>query len=101
MPIMEISVVPIGTCQTSISSYVAKAEEALKKEKVKSQITAMGTIIEADSLDKLFDIAKRMHKGAFSAGTERVFTTISIDDRLDKEASIESKVKSVRKKLNI
>lgn len=99
MPIMEISVIPIGTKTASISKYVASSERVIKKTKIKSQITAMGTIVESGSLDKLFSVAQKMHKKAFSCGVKRVLTNITIDDRRDKKASIESKVESIKKKL--
>lgn len=100
MPIMEISVVPVGTCSTSISNYVAASEKAIQKKKsIKSQINAMETIVESDSLSELFEIAKKMHKNVISAGAERVITSIKIDDRLDKKSSIGAKVRSVKQKL--
>lgn len=99
MPIMEISVIPIGTKSTSISKYIASSEQVLLKAKVKNQITAMGTVVEADSLRALLDIAQKMHKKAFADGVKRVYTNIAIDQRLDKKASIESKVASLKRKL--
>ncbi|MEW6102190.1 MAG: MTH1187 family thiamine-binding protein [Candidatus Omnitrophota bacterium] len=97
---MEISVIPIGTCETSISRYVAKSEEPLAKAKsIKSEVTAMGTIIEAPSLRKLFDIAAKMHNKALSAGARRVFTSLTIDDRLDKKLSIKGKIKSLKNQI--
>lgn len=100
MPIMEISVIPIGTKTPSISKYVASSEKILRRVKdARSQITAMGTIVEAPSLKELFDIAQKMHKKAFSNGVKRVFTSIAIDDRRDKKISIEGKVVSVKEKL--
>lgn len=102
MPIMEISIVPIGTKNTSMSKFVASCEGALKKMRgIKGQLTAMGTIVEADSLKKLFAVAQKMHQRALSQGVKRVLTNITIDDRLDKKISIEGKIESVRRKLHI
>lgn len=101
MPVMEIRVEPIGTRSTSISKYVSSSEEVLKKPKgIKSEITAMCTLVESDSLHKLFDIAEKMHRKTLSAGAKRVLTNIVIDDRLDKKISLKGKVNSLRKKLN-
>ncbi|MBI4335946.1 MAG: MTH1187 family thiamine-binding protein [Candidatus Omnitrophica bacterium] len=95
MALMEISVVPIGTCSTSISKYVASSEKALKKDSaIKRQITAMGTILEAGSVAKLFSVAKKMHRKALAAGAMRVITSIVLDDRRDKKGSIKSKLAS-------
>lgn len=101
MPIMEISIVPIGTKKTSISKYVAFCEEAIRSAKgIKAQITAMGTIIEASSIRKLFGIAQKMHQEAFRHGAKRILTDIKIDDRHDKKATIEDKVESVTRKIH-
>ncbi|MCM8765971.1 MAG: MTH1187 family thiamine-binding protein [Candidatus Omnitrophica bacterium] len=100
MPIMNISIIPVGTKDTSLSKYIAIAEKVLLKEKdIKTEITAMGTIVEASSLKKLLEIAKRMHEVVMASGVKRILTKIEIDDRRDKKISIEGKVKSVREKL--
>ena len=100
MPIMEISVIPVGTKTTSVSKFVASAIKILKEYKgIKYEITSMGTIVESDSLRKLLDIAEKMHEGIFKEGAKRVLTSLKIDDRRDKKISMESKVKSVKEKL--
>lgn len=99
--IAEISVVPLGTKTPSVSKYVASALKILEKEKnIKYQLTAMGTIIEADSLDELLGVAKKMHEAVLSEGIKRVVTTIKIDERRDKKLTIEGKTKSVKEKLS-
>ena len=97
MSIMEINVIPIGTPTSSVSKYVTEAVKVLKKEeRINYELTAMGTIIESESLDLLLNIAKKMHLAVFSEKTiRRVVTTIKIDDRRDKKSSIKEKVDSV------
>ena len=98
MPIMEISIVPLGTKTPSVSKYIVRVLKVLKNEKnIKYQLTAMGTIIEASSLDKLLRVAKRMHKTVLNGDVNRIVTTIKIDDRKDKNLTIEGKLKSVLK----
>ncbi len=100
MALLEISIMPLGTATTSLSSYVAGAMKELQQEKkVKYEFSSMGTTIEGD-LDQILSLARRMHETAFTAGAKRVVTTIKIDDRRDQAASIESKKKSVQKKLD-
>ena len=100
MPIMEISILPVGTHELSISRYIADSVMVLRERKdVIFEITAMGTIIEASSIDILLDLAKKMHQVALQKGTGRVLTTIKIDDRTDKKLTIERKVEAVREKL--
>ena len=101
MPVMEISVVPIGTASSSISKYVAQSEEPLQKAgQLRSVVTAMGTLVEGASTRELLDVALKMHHRALTAGAKRVLTHITIDERIDKKVSIVSKVNSVMKKMN-
>lgn len=68
----------------------------LKKEKrINYELNAMCTIIEAESLDLLLNIAKKMHLGIFNEKIRRVMTTTKIDDRRDKKLTIKEKVDSV------
>jgi uncharacterized protein (TIGR00106 family) len=100
MAIISISIVPIGTNSTSLSKYVASTIKILKSEKdIKYQLTSMGTIIEGKSIDKLLEICKKMHESTYSQPVKRVLTTIKIDDRRDKKASMEDKIKSIKEKL--
>jgi len=99
MVIAEVSVVPLGTETPSVGDYVAAAIKAVKKQKkVKYQITAMGTILEGE-LNDVLDVVTKMHESTFSAGAKRVVTRLTIDDRRDKNLTIDGKVKSVLEKL--
>ena len=92
----------MGTKTVSVSKYVASSIGVLKKEKrIKYRLTAMGTIIEADSVGKLLNIAKKMHDTVLNSEIKRVVTTIKIDDRKDKKLTAEGKIKSVQKKLRV
>jgi uncharacterized protein (TIGR00106 family) len=99
MAIAEISIVPIGTGTPSVSQYVAKAIKALgRKEGVKYKLTGMGTILEGNLTDVL-EAVREMHEAVFDTQIKRVVTSIRIDDRRDREASIQRKVQSVTQKL--
>ena len=99
MAMVEVSIVPVGTLTPSVSQYVAGAVQILQNEPdIKYELTAMGTIIEGD-LERLLNLAGRMHGSAFDAGVMRVVTTIKIDDRRDKPSSINGKVAAVKRKL--
>ncbi len=98
MAILEISVVPIGTGDTSLSAYVADCLRLLKKEKFRYELSSMGTNIEGNLKD-LFKIALLMHQVPFKKGAKRVVTTMKIDDRRDKKGTLEGKKKAVKNKL--
>jgi len=100
MPIMEVKILPLGTKTASVSEYVVNAVKVLNKNDIKYELTSMGTIMEADSVELLFDVAKQMHKAALSQ-IDRVVTFIELDERIDKELTIEGKLRSAQEKLMI
>ena len=100
MPVMEISIIPLGTQTPSVSQYVAEAVGILKNENnIKYTLVSMGTIIEANTVEKLLEIAGKMHHAAFCDEVKRVVTTIKIDDRTDKNLTINGKIQSVQEKI--
>jgi uncharacterized protein (TIGR00106 family) len=100
MAILEISVVPIGIKGPRLSSYVADCIQVLKKEKIRYELTAMGTNIEGNLKD-LIKVALKMHQVPFKKGAPRVLTTLKIDDRRDKEVTLSGKKKAVVRKLGV
>jgi uncharacterized protein (TIGR00106 family) len=97
MAIAELSIVPLGTKSTSLSSYVAACIDVLEDSGLVHQVHGMGTIIEGELRD-IFDIVLKMHEVPFQAGALRVVTSIKVDDRRDKEASASAKVEAVVRK---
>jgi len=98
MAIVFLTITPLGTATTSVSSYVAGVEKVLREAGLKHQLTAMGTIIEGE-LDQILAVVRRMHEHPFTKGAQRVSTSIKIDDRRDEVATIEGKLRSVEEKL--
>ncbi len=93
--IAEIKVIPLGTATTSLSQYIAACIDTIEKaEGISYQLTAMGTIIQGP-LERVLELAQKMHEVPFAMGAKRVATIINIDDRRDKWATIDSKVKAV------
>lgn len=100
MPVMEISIVPLGTKTPSVGRYVASCVAILsRRTDIRYELTAMGTIVESEDMGMLMRLAEEMHMSVFSRGVRRVVTTIKIDDRRDKPLSIEGKMKSVRQNM--
>ncbi len=97
--IAQVTVVPLGTGSTSLSSYVAGVEKVLAKyENIKTMLTPMATILEGD-LDEILTAVREMHETPFLSGAKRVSTRITIDDRRDKTLSMTGKVEAVKSKL--
>ena len=98
MPVVLVTIVPLGTATPSVSKYVAGVELVLRESGLKHELTGMGTIIEGE-LDAILPVIRKMHEQPFIDGVMRVSTLIRIDDRRDKDGSIEAKVRSVKEKL--
>ena len=91
-------IAPVGTKSTSIGSYVATAVAAISKVKGLSyEITSMGTVLEADTLEPIFEAVKAAHEALTVKGTGRVESTLIIDDRRDKPRIMKDKIDSVKK----
>ena len=94
----EISVYPIGTDSTSMSIYVARAIEAVGDlSGIKCQITPMGTVIESDRIEKIFEASRIITETVHRMGVRRVEVILKIDSRSDKTQTMQSKVDSVTK----
>jgi len=99
MAVAEISVTPIGTGSPSVSREVACAVSVLRsEEKLKYELTSMGTIVEG-GVEDILRVAGRMHQAVLDGGAQRVVTNIRIDDRRDKPLTMRGKVESVKRKL--
>jgi uncharacterized protein (TIGR00106 family) len=100
MAIVDITVIPVGTSTPSVSEYVAEIQKVLQQYegRVKYQLTPMSTLIEGD-LKLLLEIVQELHEVPFQKGLQRVCTNVRIDDRRDKENTMERKLQSVQAKL--
>ena len=97
MPLLGISLIPVGTNSASFSSSVTGAVKTIEDRGLKYQVTPTETIIEGQ-LDELLEVAKEIHQNAM-AGTARVITNITIDERKDKQVNMEEQVDIVTQSL--
>ncbi len=100
MPIMEIKILPLGTETPSVSEHIVNAVKELEQKGVKYELTSMGTIMEADTIEQLFDMAGQMHKAAFRNNVQRIVTFIEVDDRKDKNLTMHDKLESAKARLS-
>ncbi len=98
MPIAEISIYPLGTASPSVGDYIAGCVKVLKEMGLKYEITPMSTVFEG-TLEQIWEASARIHEVAFQMGCQRVVTSLHIDDRRDKPATMRSKVEGVERRL--
>ncbi len=95
MIIAQLTITPLGE-GTELHEYVKGAIEIIKKSGLRFEPNAMATVIEANSLEEIFDLVKEVHLYIIKKGARRVVTELKIDDRRDKEASIDSKINAIK-----
>ncbi|HQP10138.1 MAG TPA: MTH1187 family thiamine-binding protein [Candidatus Omnitrophota bacterium] len=96
--IAQFSIIPLGT-GASVSGKVAEAIKIVDKSGLDYRVTPMGTVVEGD-LDEVLALIKKCHT-AVLAQTDRVYTTISIDDRKGRAHAMAQKIASVEEKAGI
>ncbi len=92
--IAQISVYPIGE-GTSVSRFVKKGVSVIEKSGYTYEVGGMSTTVETPGLDELFDLIKKVHAAHIKEGAKRIIIDLKVDDRLDKNATINSKKASV------
>jgi uncharacterized protein (TIGR00106 family) len=96
--IVEVSVVPIGTGETSVSSYVKAAIKIIEETDLEYEINSMGTCVQGE-WDEIFSTLKAVHDELAKMGCNRIVTTVKIDDRRDKFGTMDAKVAAVEDEL--
>ncbi len=94
MILAQLSVYPIGE-GTSLGRFVRKGVAVIKESGYKYEVGGMSTTVEVPDLDSLFALVKKIHAAHIAEGAQRLVVELKVDDRRDKNATIESKRKSV------
>ena len=95
--IVDLCVVPLGV-GVSVSEYVVACERILKEAGLKTQLHAYGTNIEGE-WDAVFGAIKRCHETVHELGAPRISTVIKLGTRVDRDQTMDDKVRSVQTKL--
>ncbi len=60
----------------------------------------MGTVLESDSIDIIYEASKKMMETVHNLGIDRVEVVIKVDSRRDKHVKMEEKLDSIKKHLS-
>ncbi len=96
MIIAELSIFPTSE-GASVSSYVKQAIQIIEDSGLKSKTGGMSTVIESPDLKTLFLLIEKTHKAMVERDVKRIHIDLRVDHRLDKEATVDSKLKSIGK----
>ncbi|MCB9830883.1 MAG: MTH1187 family thiamine-binding protein [Planctomycetes bacterium] len=95
--IIDLCVVPIGV-GVSVSSYVAACSRIIAASGLEHRLHAYGTNIEGD-WDAVMAVVKLCHEEVHAMGAPRISSTIKLGTRIDREQSMDDKIRSVEAKL--
>ena len=90
----EICVIPMGV-GVSVSRYIAACQPILENAGLNPTAHAYGTNVEGE-WDDVFAAFKQCHQAIHDLGAPRVFTTIKLGSRSDRDQSNQDKVDSLR-----
>jgi uncharacterized protein (TIGR00106 family) len=95
--IADLCVIPIGI-GVSVSKEIAACERVFAEAGLKVNLHAYGTNIEGE-WDEVFAAIKRCHEVVHSMGAPRVSSSLRFGTRIDREQSMDDKMRSVKEKL--
>ncbi|MBC7362191.1 MAG: MTH1187 family thiamine-binding protein [Candidatus Aminicenantes bacterium] len=97
MVIAEFSIFPTSE-GSSVSRYVKEVIKVIESSGLHSETGAMSTTIEAPDLASVLKVVEDCHRLLIEMGVRRIHIDLRVDHRLDKEATIDSKLKAVGKR---
>jgi uncharacterized protein (TIGR00106 family) len=99
MATADLTVIGLGSADPSASEYIAQIQRRLAAQnRVRYELHAMGTSLEGTTEDILAMVAE-LHRVPFEMGLPRVYTILKLDERRDKEQSLNDKIRSVEERL--
>jgi len=97
MIIAELAIFPTSE-GTSVSRYVKEAVRVIEESGLYHETGGMSTTIESPDLAALFKVVEKAHQAMVDMGARRIHIDLRVDHRLDKEATIESKLRAIGKR---
>jgi uncharacterized protein (TIGR00106 family) len=95
MATADLTVIALGRSDVSASPYIAEIQRRLAaQDRVRYSMHAMGTSLEGTTAD-ILAVVGELHAVPFEQGIPRVYTVLKLDERRDREQTLEDKVKAV------
>ena len=99
MATADLTVIALGRPDASASAYIAEIQRRLAaQDRVRYVMHAMGTSLEGTTQD-ILAVVGDLHSVPFELGVPRVYTVLKLDERRDREQTLEDKVASVNRLL--
>jgi uncharacterized protein (TIGR00106 family) len=95
--LMEFAMFPTDK-GTSVSEYVSKVIDMIRNNAVNYKLTAMGTIIETDTINEALNIVQKA-SDILGEHSDRIYSTIKFDIQKNKNNRLQSKVQSIENRI--
>ena len=92
--IVDLCVVPIGV-GIDLAPYVAACQQVLQQRGLKHQLGPNSTAIEGD-WGPVMEAVKACHEVVHEMGAPRIFTSLKINSRTDRDQALEEKTAAVQ-----
>ena len=96
--LLEFSMFPTDSGESK-SAYVSQVIKMIKNSGVNYQLTAMGTLIETETVDQALDIVRQAYNTLDELGCNRIYSSLKFDIRKGKEDRLKQKIRSVEEKI--
>jgi uncharacterized protein (TIGR00106 family) len=83
---------------SSVSNYVSKAIDAIKRTGIPYQLTSMSTIIETETLEEALAVVATANK-AIEPFADRIYLSINVDIRKGESGRMQHKVQTIQQKI--
>ncbi len=90
---IDLCIVPLGV-QDSMAPYIAICQEIIENNGLDYELGPNGTALEGE-WEEVFECVKACHNAIHSSGVVRIYTTLKVNTRTDREQSFREKVPKV------
>lgn len=100
MATADLTVIGLGRPDPSAGEYIAEIQRRLAaQDRVGYRLHAMGTSLEGATED-ILAVVGELHAVPFELGLPRVYTVLKLDERRDRQQTLDDKVESVERRLD-
>ncbi len=96
--LLEFSMFPTDKGE-SVSDYVSQVLKMIDGSGVSYKLTAMGTIIETDTVGEALQIVEQAATVLDRLGCNRIYSSLKMDIRTSKANRLSGKIDSIREKI--
>ena len=94
---VDLCLVPVGA-GVSLSPYISACKAIIEKNGLDHELGPNGTAIEGE-WENVFGWVKECHQEVHRLGVSRIYTTLKVNSRTDRNQSFREKVPSVISKI--